>query len=153
LIRVSRQSAKRLAGVRSEAIGTWLPPDVCDGTSAVGESRHRIQRRIRWDHQSSPTWSCEMPNPHPAAAGNVPWRLALRPSSKLFKNTKILAEGYASAGASSIGATQGVGLARCDIGLRAIPSGAKPSRCPLPARVQLRGCSCLRRGRPGSFGL
>jgi hypothetical protein len=23
-------------------------PDVCDGTSAVGESRHRIPRRIRW---------------------------------------------------------------------------------------------------------
>jgi len=23
-------------------------PDVCDGTSAVGESRHRIPWRIRW---------------------------------------------------------------------------------------------------------
>ena len=25
-------------------------PDMCDGTSAVGESRHRIPRRIRWSN-------------------------------------------------------------------------------------------------------
>ena len=32
------------------AVHTWhiAAPDVCDGTSAVGESRHRIPRRIRW---------------------------------------------------------------------------------------------------------
>ena len=29
-----------------------------------------------------------MPNPHPAAAGNVQWRLAMRPSSK-FKTRKF----------------------------------------------------------------
>jgi len=27
-------------------------PDVCDGTSAVGESRHRIPRRIRWSTEA-----------------------------------------------------------------------------------------------------
>ena len=32
------------------AVHTWpiAAPDVCDSTSAVGESRHRIPRRIRW---------------------------------------------------------------------------------------------------------
>ena len=28
-------------------IGHLAAPDVCDGTAAVGESRHRIPRRIR----------------------------------------------------------------------------------------------------------
>jgi len=60
-------------------------PDVCDGTSAVGESRHRIPRRTRWSTDSATrksyivaTWSCDMPNPHPVTAGNVQWRLAMR---------------------------------------------------------------------------
>jgi hypothetical protein len=34
--------------------GHIAAPDVCDGTAAVGESRHRIPRRIRWQ----PTEPC-----------------------------------------------------------------------------------------------
>jgi hypothetical protein len=32
----------------SSAAGPIAAPDVCDGTFAVGESQHRILRRIRW---------------------------------------------------------------------------------------------------------
>ena len=47
LARAMRSSNRRAI---TAAIRTWhiAAPDVCDGTSAVGESRHRIPRRIRW---------------------------------------------------------------------------------------------------------
>ena len=37
-----------LSGREMSLSGPIAAPDVCDGTSAVGESRHRIPRRIRW---------------------------------------------------------------------------------------------------------
>ena len=43
----------RIAPLRGYSLGNvalWhiAAPDVCDGTSAVGDSRHRIPKRIRW---------------------------------------------------------------------------------------------------------
>src|SRR6478609_3562757 len=45
--RISLESLTPRPGIR-EHNRHIAAPDVCDGTSAVGESRHRIPRRIRW---------------------------------------------------------------------------------------------------------
>ena len=39
---------RRRGGRMMSASWHIAAPDLCDGTSAVGESRHRIPRRIRW---------------------------------------------------------------------------------------------------------
>ena len=42
--------ASNQAVTPASIVGLWptAAPDVCDGTSAAGESRHRIPRRLRW---------------------------------------------------------------------------------------------------------
>ena len=41
-------NAHLLQTAMHEPVWPIAAPDVCDGTSIVGESRHRIPRRIRW---------------------------------------------------------------------------------------------------------
>jgi hypothetical protein len=82
--------------------------DTASQGASVGQPTEPFlyQQPASLNHQSSQTWSCDMPNPHPAAAGNVQWRPGNAASSK-FKPRKFCLGGLHPLALARSGAARG----------------------------------------------